>query len=322
MMMATDTYQVMPPLSEEEYRALKEDIAENGVLVPVVKDEHGTIVDGYHRVQAYEELLAEDRIDGGYPIDERSGLTHQEKRDLAWRLNLNRRHLSRDQKQEAIKRKLKESPEWADNRIAKLLGVDGKTVGVQRVMLEGRKEIAKVKKLVGADGKSYPRQVEKNLRGAGVKPGFAIGVAKAAGQMQAPWATREASSPGGQEEATVGHFSSDEQELLETFKSGKDIVVDMREDGPHANLLMWLKLTDQLTRADRKTPWGNPFIENVDGDREAVVRLYAEHFLPFKLGLQDALSKMEGPTAWGCWCAPLACHCDVLVARKEGRSLF
>src|ERR687897_874597 len=152
MMETSNKYQVMPPLSGEEYQALKEDIAENGVLVPVVKDTDGNIIDGHHRVWAYEELLAEDRVAGGYPVVERSGMTDQEKRDLAWRLNMQRRHLNQFQKREAIAAKLKESPEWADNRIALLLGVDHKTVRSVRTDLEARNEVVRVEVLEGADG--------------------------------------------------------------------------------------------------------------------------------------------------------------------------
>jgi ParB-like chromosome segregation protein Spo0J len=175
----TNKYQVMPPLSDEEYQALKEDMAENGMLVPVVQDTDGNVIDGHHRVRAYQELVAEGRAAGGFPTVERSGLTAGEKRDLAWRLNMQRRHLNREQKRDAIERKLKESPEWADNRIATLLGVDGKTVRLARVMLEGRKEIPKLKKLVGIDGKEYPRELE-NKKDMGLKPTFAKGLAQAA----------------------------------------------------------------------------------------------------------------------------------------------
>jgi ParB-like chromosome segregation protein Spo0J len=177
----TNKYQVMPPLSGEEYRALKEDIAENGLLVPVVKDEDGSIIDGHYRVQAYQELEAEGRAAGGFPTVERNGLTEDEKRDLAWRLNMQRRHLNRAQKHEAIERKLRESPEWADNRIAKLLGVDGKTVRLARVMLERRNEIAKLTKLVGADGKEYPRELENKVKDMGLKRTASTGLAQAAG---------------------------------------------------------------------------------------------------------------------------------------------
>jgi len=179
-METSNKYQVMPPLSGGEYQALEEDIAENGVLVPVVKDTDGNIIDGHHRVWAYEELLAEGRVAGGYPVVERSGMTDQEKRDLAWRLNMQRRHLNREQKHEAIERKLKESPEWADNRIAKLLGVDGKTVRTVRVQLEGRKEIAKLKKLIGTDGKEYPRELVNKFKDMGFNRTFAKGLARVA----------------------------------------------------------------------------------------------------------------------------------------------
>jgi ParB-like nuclease domain len=157
MTQTANRYQVMPPLSFEEFQALKEDIAENGVLVPVVQDEDGNIIDGHYRVQAYQELEAKGRAAGGFTIEERSGLTEDEKLDLAWRLNMQRRHLSSEQKREAIRRKLKESPEWADNRIAHLLGVDSKTVRSVRTSLEIREELPRVELLEGKDGKHYPR---------------------------------------------------------------------------------------------------------------------------------------------------------------------
>ena len=152
-------YQVMPPLSDEEYQALKEDIAENGVQVPVVLDADGTIIDGYHRVQARQELRDEGHDVPPHPTTTRSDLTtDDQKRALAWRLNMQRRHLSQAQKREAIAAKLKESPEWADRRIARLLGVDHKTVRNVRTYLETGKEVPKVELLEGKDGKYYPRE--------------------------------------------------------------------------------------------------------------------------------------------------------------------
>jgi hypothetical protein len=79
----SDKYQVMPPLSEEEFQALKEDMAENGMLVPVVQDTDGNIIDGHYRVRAHRELVAEGRAAGGFPTEERRGLTEDGKRDLA-----------------------------------------------------------------------------------------------------------------------------------------------------------------------------------------------------------------------------------------------
>jgi len=51
-------YQVMPDLTPIEYEALKADIAERGVLIPVEVDENGQLLDGHHRVRAWQELRA------------------------------------------------------------------------------------------------------------------------------------------------------------------------------------------------------------------------------------------------------------------------
>jgi ParB-like chromosome segregation protein Spo0J len=48
--------QVMPDLNEEEYAALRDDIARHGVMVPIVVDQHGRILDGHHRDRIATEL--------------------------------------------------------------------------------------------------------------------------------------------------------------------------------------------------------------------------------------------------------------------------
>lgn len=152
-------YQVMPPLAVEEFAALKASIAEYGVEVPVVVDAEGNVIDGHHRIQAVEELRGEGHDVPSYPTTIRAELeTEEQKREEAWRLNMQRRHLSQAQKRNAIGAKLRESPMWSDSRIGKLLGVDHKTVRVVRGELEARKAIPVLEKLVGADGKEYPRQ--------------------------------------------------------------------------------------------------------------------------------------------------------------------
>jgi DNA modification methylase len=96
-------YQVLPELDAEEFRALKEDIAERGVLVPVSVDEDGYIIDGYHRMKAVEELDISDP-----PVKVRDGLTRQEKRSLAYRLNMQRRQIDTESKKSLIKKRLNE----------------------------------------------------------------------------------------------------------------------------------------------------------------------------------------------------------------------
>jgi ParB-like chromosome segregation protein Spo0J len=246
----TNEYQVLPPLSDEEYQALKEDMAENGMLVPVVQDTAGNIIDGHHRVRAYQELLAEGRAAGGFPTVERSGLPTEEKRDLAWRLNMQRRHLNRAQKHEAIERKLKESPEWADNRIAKLLGVDGKTVRLARVMLEGRKEIAKLEKLVGADGKEYPRELEKKFKDIGLKPRAAKGLAQAATtreRAEGPlrWAGVEAGEePTEPREQLKGERSEDKDD----YDYAQSLIAKVKEGGEEREKIVRIPVAEYVVK--------------------------------------------------------------------------
>ena len=67
-----------------------------------------------------------------------------------------RRHLNRKQVRELIAEQLKDTPSWANNRIAQVLGTDSKTVTSVREKLERTSEIPKFDKLIGADGKTRP----------------------------------------------------------------------------------------------------------------------------------------------------------------------
>lgn len=75
-------------------------------------------------------------------------------------------------------------------------------------------------------------------------------------------------------------------------------VVNMRDD-------------EYTVRIDRKTKWGNPFRIGRDGDRETVIRKYAE-WIVTQPQLLDALDELRGQIL-GCWCKPEACHGDVLA---------
>ena len=81
-------YQLLPDLSPSEYHALKADIAQRGVLVPVEVDERGHTLDGHHRLKAVKELGITD-----YPKIVRSDLSREEKEHHVLALNLKRRHL-------------------------------------------------------------------------------------------------------------------------------------------------------------------------------------------------------------------------------------
>jgi len=107
----TDELQVMPPLSDEEYAALKADISQNGVKDPIVHDEDLVVIDGHHRVRACRELGVDiDTV----PTKAVVGLSDDEKREEAYRLNLQRRHLEHRQKQEIVEQYLVD--DWTGDR--------------------------------------------------------------------------------------------------------------------------------------------------------------------------------------------------------------
>lgn len=69
----------------------------------------------------------------------------------------------------------------------------------------------------------------------------------------------------------------------------------------------------------RPSRWGNPFQIGPDGTREQVVEKYRiwlyEQVLDKEISLQE-LAELEGKIL-GCWCAPAACHGDVLVKASK-----
>lgn len=142
-----ERYQVLPGLSAEEYEALKADIAQRGVQVPVEYDEDGNILDGYHRVRACQELGITD-----WPKVVRRGLSEEQKIEHALALNLHRRHLTREQRREVVARLRMQG--WSLRRIADRLGVSDGTVR-NDLELAGAQNYAPAT-VTGADGKQYP----------------------------------------------------------------------------------------------------------------------------------------------------------------------
>ena len=61
----------------------------------------------------------------------------------------------------------------------------------------------------------------------------------------------------------------------------------------------------------RPSKWGNPFVIGKDGTREEVIAKYRAWLLK-QPALLATLPELKGKTL-GCWCAPQACHGDVLA---------
>lgn len=95
--------------------------------------------------------------------------------------------------------------------------------------------------------------------------------------------------------------------LLARLNAGETVVMNMRDDLSRA-----IEGRGLLVRIDRGSPWGNPFLLDDDGDRATVIASYRDHYLPYKPSLLSKIDTLKGK-ALGCWCAPQACHGDVLA---------
>src|SRR5262249_27382601 len=143
----------LPALPYEQFLALRDNIALNGVLVPILVDGDGPrrqIIDGNYRRAIADEL--------GYDCPEsvHAGLTEEEKRTLARALNLARRQLTQDQKRQLIADQLRETPGRSNRWVGKQLGVHHATVASVRGEMEGTGQIIQFERTVGEDGKARP----------------------------------------------------------------------------------------------------------------------------------------------------------------------
>lgn len=143
-------YQVMPSLTAEEYANLRDDIAANGVRVPVDVDENGQVLDGHHRALIAAELGIE------CPRRVLAGLSEDEKVAHAYAVNIQRRSLTREQKRALVAASLKRDPHLSDREHAKRTGVSHPTVADVRDELEQSGDVESSSTRVDAMGRQQP----------------------------------------------------------------------------------------------------------------------------------------------------------------------
>lgn len=81
---------------------------------------------------------------------------------------------------------------------------------------------------------------------------------------------------------------------------------------------------------DRRSGFGNPFIEGIDGNRKEVVEKYSNWLIEWiyykkeiiingrsNKWIIEHLKELSDSTV-GCWCTPLPCHGDVIIGYLEG----
>jgi N6-adenosine-specific RNA methylase IME4/transposase-like protein len=135
---------LFPALDGATEAALRDSIQRFGVLVPVAKDQHGNLLDGFHRSRLADELGTKYRVDVISVADE------DEAREIARTLNADRRQMTAEQRREIVVA-LREAGH-STYAIAGAVGASQPTV---------RRDLAREshdspEESLGRDGKRYP----------------------------------------------------------------------------------------------------------------------------------------------------------------------
>ena len=81
------------------------------------------------------------------------------------------------------------------------------------------------------------------------------------------------------------------------------------------------RVPEQAVYVGRPTKFGNPFEIGVDGTRSEVIRKY-KAWLRTQPELIAAIRKELAGKDLVCWCAPKACHADVILQVANTRCLL
>jgi hypothetical protein len=158
--------QALMPIDPADKERLRADIQESGEIrdaLKVYRDRRSgdlLILGGYNRWQIALELEL-----SSVPVDEYEG-TPAQRRDLVIKDNLNRRHLTAEQKRDLIRYFLKQDPAQSNKAIAHKTGTTKETVKAQRAKLETGGEIRPLGKVTGRDGKQYTKPAKTPARKA------------------------------------------------------------------------------------------------------------------------------------------------------------
>ena len=148
---------VLPPITDEEYAAIKASIETDGQDVPIIVDQFGNIIDGLVRAKICEELGRHCwSVMTEFP-------TFADRLECRVRVNSQRRHLNATQRRQVVVNYLLQDAGISDNYLAELIGggISKNTVADVRKELEAGCQIDILTKLRGKDGKEYPKKVKR-----------------------------------------------------------------------------------------------------------------------------------------------------------------
>jgi ParB-like chromosome segregation protein Spo0J len=146
---ATEPMQVMPPLDEATEAALRASIEKFGVIVPVVVDQSGRVLDGHHRQRIAEELGK------SVPLRTFPVASDDEAMEVAASVNLDRRQVMDVAHRRAVVVELRRE----GHSLRAIAGATGVSLGqTQRDLAAAGVSGDTPDAVTGRDGKQYPAQ--------------------------------------------------------------------------------------------------------------------------------------------------------------------
>lgn len=140
--------QLFPPLDSTVEAALRASIERHGVLVPVVRDQHGRVLDGHHRSRLAADLGVACPAQQVYVDDDDHAA------EIAVTLNLARRHLDAEQRRMVVADLRVQG--HSQRAIAQAVGVSQKQVVRDLASPQVSPTTHLPERTTGRDGRSYP----------------------------------------------------------------------------------------------------------------------------------------------------------------------
>lgn len=149
--------ELLPALTEDEYRALLDSIGADGILQPLlVAYPEMVVLDGHHRLRAALELGLDE-----VPVITEETRSEAARVRLGIDLNLARRHLSSEQKRAAAAALLKADPKQSDRSVAAAVGLSHPTVASVRSGLEQSGDVEESSTRTDSLGREQPARKPK-----------------------------------------------------------------------------------------------------------------------------------------------------------------
>ena len=284
---------IWPLMATEQIDDLANDIRANGQLVPIYLFE-GKILDGRNRYEACcraqitpttTEYTGGDAFNFAFALNEkRRHLTSAQKAALGVRIQeyesqeakKRQREAGGDRKSEEAKSVPEKSPEPKTDK------GDARDKAAEKAGTNGR-YVSQAKKVK----EEAPEVFEQMERGEITMKDAVAAVRK---KPTNPWL-------------------DDEKDRQALVAAGNSVIANAERD---KNLIQWAESKGLAIRIDRGSRYGNPFVMDHDGDRDAVCDSYENHYLPHKPSIHRNKRELIGKVLI-CHCYPSRCHGEALL---------